>query len=262
MAVSLVPDFQSNCAIVRVVFSELPNDSFPFVTLEGVLSGNSDFGLFSVGLKESDWKINGPDISYTWRYEPGILVETALKAQKHSVEIYYTITNQTDKVLPKVQLHPCIPTNEAPSFRPDPDVYSSTDRLPTWRSRITGNRTRVEASYFEMYQRLFLWKGEESFSFAKSHLAKEEVHLAFCADNFEAPEWAWWQNATERFTKPFIALESRDQRHALLHSFDDARWASANVGEKKACFHLFPYFGDLSPGETKTVKGALFLAQG
>jgi hypothetical protein len=64
------------------------------------------------------------------------------------------------------------------------------------------------------------------------------------------------------FDEPLIALASRDGQWTAGLWFERAAWASANAGDDRACFHLFPLFGRIEPGASATVRGAFHLRRG
>jgi hypothetical protein len=75
-------------------------------------------------------------------------------------------------------------------------------------------------------------------------------------------EWEWWINGPETFDHPFIAVQSKDGKFTTALGFEAADWASINAGDERACFHLFPFFGDLEAGESSTVEGCFYLMPG
>jgi len=89
-----------------------------------------------------------------------------------------------------------------------------------------------------------------------------EVHLSLMPHGEPPIHWAWWINATNTFDEPLIALQSRDGRWTAGLSFERAAWASANTGDDRACFHLFPAFGRIEPGGSATTSGAFWLLRG
>jgi hypothetical protein len=75
-------------------------------------------------------------------------------------------------------------------------------------------------------------------------------------------EWGWWRNGSETFDFPFIAVQDKDGAFTTALGFEAAEWASCNGGDDRACFHLFPLFGDLKPGESRKVEGCFYLLPG
>jgi hypothetical protein len=75
-------------------------------------------------------------------------------------------------------------------------------------------------------------------------------------------KWGWWVNSPERFDPPLIALTSRDGKKTVALAFERAIWASSNTGDDRACFHLFPWFGRIEPGQSVTVRGQLYVLRG
>ena len=59
-----------------------------------------------------------------------------------------------------------------------------------------------------------------------------------------------------------MLVENRPKTHVIGLKFEQAIWASSNVGDERACFHLFPYFGDIAAGDSQTIVGELFLIEG
>jgi hypothetical protein len=79
----------------------------------------------------------------------------------------------------------------------------------------------------------------------------------------EAPvKWGWWVNAPETFDFPLIVARSRDGRGLVGLAFGQAIWASSNVGDNRACFHLFPSFGRIEQGGSAVVRGRFYVGRG
>ncbi len=114
----------------------------------------------------------------------------------------------------------------------------------------------------EFYDRTFLWSDGQPFAVGQTEKGKEEIHLSFVRDGRPPVEWAWWNNGPETFDLPLIAVESRDGRFTAALGFEAAEWASCNGGDDRACFHLFPFFGELQPGASATVEGCFYLLHG
>ena len=74
--------------------------------------------------------------------------------------------------------------------------------------------------------------------------------------------WAWWVNGPETFDVPLIAVASKDGRFTAGLGFQDGLWATVNASDDRACFHLFPHFGALKPGQSATVEGRFYLLKG
>jgi beta-galactosidase len=74
--------------------------------------------------------------------------------------------------------------------------------------------------------------------------------------------WGWWVNSPERFDPPLIGLASRDGKKTVALAFERAIWASSNTGDDRACFHLFPWFSRIEPGQSVTVRGRLYVLKG
>jgi hypothetical protein len=228
-----------------------PNENFDFRTCEGVLSGSNVIdNLFLVKLPSilgdgnKLWKKQDDIWSYTWPYEEGITVNVEVEPVSDGLKLTYTLENTSTRAMDDVQLHPCIPTTEAPGFFPEPTLRNG------------------EKSWAELYERLSLWSDGRRFSFSEAKLAESEPHLAFMYQGAAPIYWAWWVNGSETFNLPLIALTSRDGRHTVALAFDQAIWASANVGDERACFHLFPWFGRIEPGESVSVNGRFYILEG
>lgn len=231
---------------IRITHPALPDNAFPFLTCEGVLSGNKDFGLFSIDLHPSDWKVGPGLLAYMWKYDAGVLVKFQAEVSGESLDLTYTVTNQTDDMMPRVQIHPCIPTAGAPAFRPPRDEGGAPD----------------EKTFFRLYRQLHLWRKNSMFTFASAKTAATVRQLAFMKEGEAPVNWAWWKNDSATFDLPLIALSSLDGRFVLAYGFDSAIWSSSNIGDPRACFHMFPYFGDLGPGASRTVRGRLYFFEG
>jgi hypothetical protein len=240
----------SEAGALNVRSPSCPDDVFDFRTCEGVVVGSRDLGLFQVKLPSGfgdgnkSWKRIGDTWSYVWPYAQGITVQVAVQPDGDSLKLVYTLTNTGSNTLDAVQLHTCVPTTEAPSFFPKAEVRNS------------------QKNWAELYERLHVWSGSHSLAFSETQLAKSEVHLALMRQGAAPVRWGWWTNSTETFDQPFIALNSRDGKHAVALAFEQAVWASSNVGDDRACFHLFPWFGSIEPGKSVTVKGRLYVLEG
>lgn len=249
ISISIRPDSKSGSLNIRSQIC--PNENFDFRTCEGVLSGSNIMDdLFQVQLPpvpgdgNKSWKKQDETWSYTWPYEEGITVNVKVEPASDGIKLTYTLRNITDKAMDDVQLHPCIPTTEAPGFFPEPTIQNGEKR------------------WAELYERLSLWSDGRRFSFAEAQLAGSEPHLAFMRQGAAPINWAWWVNGTETFNLPLIALTSRDGRYTVALAFEQAIWASANVGDDRACFHLFPWFGRIDSGESVSVNGRFYILKG
>ena len=149
--------------------------------------------------------------------------------------------NVGTNTLDAVQLHTCIPTTEAPGFFPPPTVRNA------------------QTNWSELYDRLHVWSGGRQFSFAETKLAASEPHLSLMQTGYTPVKWGWWVNSHETFDPPLIALTSRDRKKTIALAFERAIWASSNTGDDRACFHLFPWFGRIEPGQSVTVRGRLYV---
>jgi hypothetical protein len=240
----------------------LPGDNFDFRSCEGVVYGDKaaqSTGLFLVKVSGDPavpgvhWTFQDNTYSYQWKYAEGIKVDFAATPDRHSLKLRYTITNDSQAVLPRVILHTCVPTTEAPSFFPPRLEHAGTDR--------DGKPTKFKA-YLSLYDRVFLWSKGKRFAFSETESGKDEVHLAFGREGAPPTNWAWWKNGKETFDVPLIAVASKDGQFTVGLGFQDGIWASSNTGDDRACFHLFPNFGTLKPGESATVEGRFYFLQG
>jgi hypothetical protein len=227
-----------------------PGDVFDFRTCEGVLVGSKDFGLFQVKLPTTlgdgnkSWRCDGKLWRYSWPYPQGVTVQVEVEPDGDSLKVNYTLRNTGSSALDAVQLHTCIPTTEAPGFFPPPTVRNG------------------QTNWSELYQRLYLWSEGRRFTLGETKLASTELHLSVMQKGAAPTHWAWWVNSPETFDMPLIALRSRDGRTTVALAFEQAVWASSNTGDDRACFHLFPWFGRMEPGQRVTVHGRLYVLRG
>lgn len=227
-----------------------PGDTFDFRTLEGVVTGGRDLGLFQVklpaafGSGERSWARRGNRWSYRWGYREGVVVAVVVDVAGDYLDLTYTVANETGSVLPQVQIHTCIPTTDAPGYFPEPTVVGGT------------------LGWSELYRRLHVWSGGRRFDFAQTKSGVREPHLSLIRTGGPRTEWGWWRNTDETFDVPVVALSSKDGRSTVSLSFEQSIWASSNTGDNRACFHLFPYFGDIRPGYPSTVRGRLAILPG
>jgi hypothetical protein len=112
--------------------ASLPGNIFDFRTLEGVLDGDRDFGLFAVHLAPGEWRVSDNTYAYRWRYPADIVVDFLAVNESRRLSLTYTVTNHGSTTLERVHIHPCIPTTEAPSFGPQKDPQSPADTLVTF----------------------------------------------------------------------------------------------------------------------------------
>jgi hypothetical protein len=248
----------SEAAGLNVSHPSLPANIFDFRTCEAVLDGNRDFGLFRVKLAMPDtsappaWSRNGRSCRYEWTYPEGIAVRFEATPQAESVDLTYTVVNHTTAPLKQVHLHTCVTTTEAPAFFP---------QLTTGRGSQLPSDTR-DQDYTELLTRLFVWSGGKSLRLDRTEHARRQVHLSLLPKGAPPIEWAWWINATNTFDEPLIAVTSHDGQWTAGLWFERAAWASANTGDDRACFHLFPLFGRIERGASATLRGAFWLCRG
>lgn len=248
LAISIRPGSEAGGLNVRSPYC--PGDVFDFRTCEGVIVGPRDLGLFQVKLPPAcgdghkSWKRDGEAWTYVWPYAKGVTVRVTVLPERDSLQLTYQLTNTSSNALNAVQLHPCFSTTEAPGFFPQPTVRQS------------------QRNWAELYGRLYVWSGGRRFPFAETRLGMSEVHMALMREGADPIRWAWWVNGPETFDRPLIALASRDGRRTVALAFEEAVWASSNIGDARACFHLFPWFGRIEPGKSVTVRGRLYVLDG
>jgi hypothetical protein len=223
---------------------------------ENVLEGNVDFGLYPLRLKREDWRMEGAQLAFQAAAGPGLLLEFRARVAGSALELEYTLHNQSERDLERARIGPCLRTLGAPDYHP-----GSADQA---EEGTAGRRARLEVQRFpELHERLFLWRGGEAFRFADSELAAEERHLAFLGVGAESIQWSWWVNDPKlRFDEPLIALRSKDGRRIIAWAFERADWASANTGDGRACFHLFPALGRVPKGGSASARGRLYALEG
>ncbi len=237
--------------------SLLPGNTLSYLSCEAVLFGDPTIAtpLFEVKVSSdpsapgAHWTVTDNTFSYTWNYAEGIKLDFAGTATGNGLRLRYTLTNTTQAVLKRVLLHTCIPTSDAPAFFP-----GETKSLEEGKGRV--------GRYMGIYDRTYLWSKGRSFNFRETELGGEEIHLSFMREGHTPIEWEWWINGPETFDYPFIAVESIDGKFTTALGFEAAEWACINSGDRNACYHLFPFFGDIEPGESATVRGRFYLMQG
>ncbi|HNY87213.1 MAG TPA: hypothetical protein PKL54_10320 [Candidatus Hydrogenedentes bacterium] len=235
----------------------LPGNVLAYLSCEGVVFGynRESTPLFEVKVsgdptaEEPRWDLSDGVFSYSFTYDQGIRVNFRAVPQGERLKLRYTLTNVSEKPLERVLLHTCVPTTEAPAFFP------GFVESPVHEPEKTGN-------YMGFYDRTFLWSGERAFTVGGTEKGREEIHLSFTRTGQRPVEWGWWNNGPEGFDLPLIALASADGKHTAALGFDRADWASCNGGDDRACFHLFPLFGDLQPGQSATVEGCFYVMRG
>lgn len=252
------PRPNSEAGGLNISHPDLPGNTFDFRTCETVLDGNRDFGLFRVKLAlpgaqgKPAWNTNDGSFRYEWTYPEGIVVRFQATALAGRVALVYTMVNRTAAPLEQVHLHTCVTTTEAPLFFP---------RLTTRLESQLPVDTQYQ-DYTELFSRLFVWKRGQAFPFDTTEHRRREVHLSLMPDGLAPIQWAWWVNSTNTFDEPLIALAGRDSQWTAALWFERAAWASANAGDSRACFHLFPLLGRIEPGHSATVRGAFYLLRG
>ena len=237
--------------------SLLPGNVLSYLSCEGVLFGEPTTATPLFGLRISPdpnapgahWTVADNTYSYTWNYDEGIKLDFAGTVAENGIRLRYTLTNTTQKTLKHVSLHTCIPTTDAPAF-----FSGETKSLSEGKGRV--------GRYMGLYNRTYLWSKGRSFNFAKTKLGQEEIHLSFMREGRTPIDWEWWINGPETFDYPFIAVQSNDGKFTTALGFEAAEWASCNAGDERACYHLFPLFGDLEPGQSATIRGFFYLTPG
>jgi hypothetical protein len=237
----------------------LAGDNFDFRSCEAVLYGDTSTPLFQVKVSSdtaapgAHWSIRDNTYSYTWKYAEGIQVDFAATPENDSLKLRYTLTNHSPAVLSRVLVHTCVPTTEAPSFFPPAAEREGKDRH--------GKPVKLKV-YLGLYDRTFFWSQGKQIAFSQTELGKNELHLAFTRQGTPPVKWAWWVNGPETFDVPLIAVASKDGRFTAGLGFQDGLWATVNASDDRACFHLFPHFGALKPGQSATVEGRFYLLKG
>ena len=248
----------ANAGGLIVSNSALPDNTFSYLSCEAVLFGEpitTSTPLFEVKVSPdpnapgAHWTVKDNTFSYTWNYDEGIKLDFAATVAGNGLKLRYTLTNTTQKTMKRVLLHNCVPTTDAPAFFP-----GETKSLSEGKGRV--------GRYMGHYDRTYLWSKGRSFNFAETELGKEEIHLSFMREGHSPIQWEWWDNGPETFDYPFIAVRSKDGKYTTAIGFEAAEWASINAGDRNACFHLFPFFGDLKPGKSATVRGCFYITSG
>lgn len=258
-ALRVTPRPESQAGGLNVSHPDLPGNTFDFRTCEGVLDGNRDFGLFLVKLavpgsgRAPVWSTNDSIFSYEWTYVEGIRVRFQATKRTGSVALAYTVINGGATPLQRVHLHTCVTTTEAPAFFPQ-RATGAVSRLP--------RGSPDQADYTELLTRLYLWSDGHAFPMSSTEFSRRQPHLSLMPRGDTPIQWAWWVNSTNTFDEPLIALASHDGKWTAGLWFERAAWASANTGDQRACFHLFPRFGRIEPGASVTVRGAFYLLRG
>jgi hypothetical protein len=253
----IAPRPGSEAAGLNVSHLGLAGNIFDLRTCEAVLDGDRDFGLFRVKLAMpgaqgvAAWSKNDGSFQYEWTYPEGIVVRFRATAATEHVALVYTVVNQSAAPLKRVHLHTCVTTTDAPLFFPrlTPRLDS---QLPT---------DNASQDYTELLTRPFVWSNGRPFPLSATEQGRSQVHLSLMPQGHASIRWAWWVNATKTFDEPLIALASRDGQWTAGFWFQRAAWASANAGDSRACFHLFPLFGRIEPGGSVTVRGAFCLVR-
>jgi len=237
--------------------SLLPGNTLSYLSCEAVLFGEPTTAtpLFEVKVSPdrnapgAHWTVTDKTFSYTWQYDEGIRLAFAGTVAGNGLRLRYTLTNTTPKTLKRVLVHTCIPTTDAPAFWPG-------------ETKSPSEGTGKVGRYMGVYDRTYLWSKGRRFNFAETKLGRDDIHLAFMREGSTPIEWEWWTNGPETFDYPLIAVQSKDGKFTTALGFEDADWASINAGDKNACYHLFPFFGDIKPGKSSTVRGCFYLMQG
>jgi len=228
----------------------VPGNTFDLRTLEGVVVGGRDLGLFKVKLPATFgdgnrcWARHGNRWTFRWNYDPGVLVVVTAQPDRDGVDLEYTLANETSTPLDAVQIHTCIPTTDAPDYFPDSTVVDGA------------------VGWSELYRRLHVWSGGRRFTFADTRPGTREPHLSLPRRGFPRTEWGWWRNAPETFDTPLVVLSAKDGRSTVSMGFEQSVWASSNTGDNRACFHLFPWFGRVEPGRPVRVRGRVAILPG
>ncbi len=237
-----------------------PSDNFDFRSCERVVYGEKSTQLFLVKVAGDPtapgihWTLQDNTYSYRWKYTEGIQVDFAATADKaNSVRLRYTVTNQSQTLMPRVMVHTCVPTTEAPSFFPSPAEHAGVN--------ADGKQAKI-AAYLSLNERVFLWSKGKRFAFSETASGKHEIHLAFTREGVPPINWGWWINGEQTFDVPLIAVASKDGQFTAALGFQDGIRATSNTGDDRACFHLFPHFGTLKPGESATVEGRFYILKG
>jgi hypothetical protein len=255
---SIAPRSDSEAAGLDIQHPGLPGNVFDLRTCEAVLDGNRDFGLFRVKLglpgsnRASSWSAHGGGFHYEWTYPEGIVVRCRATPGRNRVSLDYTLVNRTSKPLARAHLHTCVTTSGAEAFFP---VLT-----PPGRSLFPPESRAKD--YTELFTRLRVWSRGAPLRLDSTEYGRRQAHLSLMPANESRIEWAWWVNSTNTFDEPLIALASRDGHWTAGLWFERAAWASANAGDERACFHLFPAFGRIESGSSATVRGVFFFLNG
>lgn len=256
-SVSVSPRKGSSAGGLNISHTQLPGNTLAYLSCEGVVFGDpaESTPLFEVKVSDvpnvpgAHWTVKGNSFSYTWTYKNGIRVAFDARPEACAVRLHYKVTNASGEFLKRVMLHTCIPTTEAPVF------FSELEKSPVHAEGKAGN-------HMGFYDRTYLWSKGRPFGIGRTAKGGQEIHLSFSREGQPPVEWGWWKNGPETFDIPFIAVQSGDGTFTAALGFDAADWASCNGGDERACFHLFPLFGDLKPGESGEVNGRFYLMRG
>src|SRR5450756_1803679 len=212
----------SSAGSLNLSEASLPGNLFDFRTLEGVLDGDRDFGLFAVHLTPSEWQVSANTYSYRWRYPEDIVVDFLAVNESSRLALTYTVTNNGSTTLERVHIHPCIPTSSAPSFRPEKDLRYPGDALVTFYDRREPKRLPCAETFFTLDDRIKVWRDGKPIRLSETQEGQSEVHLALMKQG-EAPiNWGWWNNTPECFDEPIIVVESNERDAYIALGFERA----------------------------------------
>jgi hypothetical protein len=155
--------------------------------------------------------------------------------------VTYTLENpaSNDRILGDVTVFPCAPIEKHVEF------YNTNNPM-------------------DLKARTFVWNDGIKLSFAGTDLDSEQnTTPAMLKEGCPTINVGWWENAKDhKYKEDVIAIVSRDGQYVVGMAFEESFWVSTRLRGGKSCFHLFPYFGDLGPGDSKTIKGKYYVLKG
>ena len=217
---------------------EFAGERIRFRFPEGIVyyDGAGEFHLFSFGEAAPAWQELGED-SYSHRRSwAGVFeYEVSAKGEGEVVELRAAVRNISGETLSRVELAPCIQLAEAGTLD-DPGMTRTFYRAGGGFLSAAGARRPNDP-------------GKNQFS------VTEEIGFRWSLSKAES-DYGWGLGSPDA-DAGFIAVTSRDGRGGLATRWRRVATLCNNTTASIHCVHAEPYFGTLSPGETRENAGCL-----
>ena len=224
--------------IIELLLDEQDRNRAQLWLPEFVMRGETDHNSAAI-ISPVQWQSEGR----SWRYkhfveQEQITIAASVEATDDGFLMSMSVANHSDQSWPNVAGIVCLLLGTAPDF-------ANPDRTRSW-FRAGGKLQTFAGSQMVGGQppfRMSLVRGMEQVERTKRHRNK----------------WGFTQQESD---DGVIAVTSPDEKQILALTWQQVHHLQLNACGAYCCIHANPAFGNMAPGEQRTVHGAILLSRG